>query len=184
MDPNLGWYQPEQEGPALEMYTNLWKRAKMNVHHLESQPEYIPLSNGLTNSSTTTATSVNDPSSNATDHEGDKPVPSNVGHGPALPNGSFPHIYHIHNSKRVHISDNPASTFNLSENPHLCKKYDGTPWRVRNVYSTGIIGLHQEIEDFYNYMKPTPEEHAMREDVVQRISKVIKDVWPEAQVWL
>lgn len=182
MDPNLGWYQPEQEGPALEMYTNLWKRAKMNVHHLESQPEYIPLSNGLTNSSTTTATSVNDPSSNATDHEGDKPVPSNVGHGPALPNGSFPHIYHIHNSKRVHISDNPASTFNLSENPHLCKKYDGTPWRVRNVYSTGIIGLHQEIEDFYNYMKPTPEEHAMREDVVQRISKVIKDVWPEAQV--
>lgn len=177
MDPNLGWYQPEQEGPALDLWSGLWKRAKMNMHHIESQPDYIQLSNG-------TSTTNNDPSPNTTDHEGEKPVPSTVNHGPSVANGPFPsHFYHIHNSKRA-LSDNPASTFNLNENPNICKKYDGTPWRVRNHYSAGIIGLHQEIEDFYNYMKPTPEEHSMREDVVQRISNVIMDVWPEAQVWL
>lgn len=183
MDPNLGWYQPEQEGPALVEWSSIWKRANM-----ENQPEYIPLSNGSTNinpnTHSNTATSTNDSSPNVTDQEGDKPVPSNVGHSPAVPNGSYQsHLYHIQHSKKA-ISDNPASTFNLNENQHLCKKYDGTPWRIRGIYSPGIIGLHQEIEDFYNYMKPTPEEHSMREDVVQRISNVIMDVWPEAQVWL
>lgn len=31
-------------------------------------------------------------------------------------------------------------------------------------------------------MKPTPEEHFMREDVVMRISEVIKNTYPEALV--
>lgn len=173
MDPNLGWYQPEQQGPALELWNSLWKRAKMSMHHIESQPDYIQLSNG---------TGTNESSVNSTENDGEKSAPTSI-HNPLLPNGPFPnpHFYHIHNSKKNH-SDNPASTFNLNENPTICMKYNGTPWRIRSFYSPGIVGLHEEIEDFYNYMKPTPEEHSMREDVVQRISNVIIDVWPEAQV--
>ena len=174
MDPNIGWFQPEQQGPALDMWNSIWKRAKMSMH-IESQPDFIQISNG-----NATANEAN-PSPNATENESDKSAPTNT-HNPVLPNGPFPpHFYHIHNSKRNH-SDNPASTYNFNENPSICIKYDGTPWRVRDTYSPGIIGLHQEIEDFYNYMKPTPEEHSMREDVVQRISNVIIDVWPEAKV--
>ncbi|RXG51280.1 Non-canonical poly(A) RNA polymerase PAPD5 [Armadillidium vulgare] len=42
--------------------------------------------------------------------------------------------------------------------------------------------LHQEIEDFYIWMCPTEEEHYMRTRVVERIEKVIVDLWPEAKV--
>ncbi|KAL0968600.1 hypothetical protein UPYG_G00269040 [Umbra pygmaea] len=59
--------------------------------------------------------------------------------------------------------------------------YTGTPWKTRN-YSAGILGLHEEIQDFYSYMSPRPEEERMRREVVQRIERVIKDLWPTADV--
>lgn len=82
-----------------------------------------------------------------------------------------------------HKRINPASTFNLNNNLHLIAKHGGTPWRKKRAeYAQGIIGLHQEIEDLHWYMSPRVEEHAMRKDVVQRITKVIKEKWPEAKV--
>lgn len=42
--------------------------------------------------------------------------------------------------------------------------------------------LHEEIVDFFNFMSPRPEEEAMRQDVVNRIESVIKDLWPTARV--
>ncbi|XP_015224082.2 terminal nucleotidyltransferase 4B isoform X1 [Lepisosteus oculatus] len=59
--------------------------------------------------------------------------------------------------------------------------YTGTPWKTRN-YSEGILGLHEEIIDFYGYMSPRPEEERMRMEVVKRIESVIKDLWPSADV--
>ncbi|XP_055795539.1 terminal nucleotidyltransferase 4B-like isoform X1 [Salvelinus fontinalis] len=59
--------------------------------------------------------------------------------------------------------------------------YTGTPWKTRN-YSAGILGLHEEIQDFYAYMSPRPEEERMRREVVERIERVIKDLWPTADV--
>ena len=172
MDPNIGWFQPEQQGPALNLWNSIWKRAKMNV--VESQPDFIQISNG-------NSTNESNQSLNATEVDSEKSTSQNLPN-PLLPNGSYPpHFYHFHNAKRA-ISDNPASTYNFNENPGICSKYDGTPWRVRDRYYPGIIGLHQEIVDFHSYMKPTPEEHSMREDVVKRISNVIVEVWPEAKV--
>lgn len=42
--------------------------------------------------------------------------------------------------------------------------------------------LHEEIEDFYEFMSPRPEEDRMRNDVVERITAIIKDLWPPAKV--
>uniref|UniRef100_A0A6Q2Z3V7 Terminal nucleotidyltransferase 4A n=1 Tax=Esox lucius TaxID=8010 RepID=A0A6Q2Z3V7_ESOLU len=90
--------------------------------------------------------------------------------------------------------DNRASTFgfnrsllNISSNSASedagCRAvgYTGTPWKTRN-YSAGILGLHEEIQDFYAYMSPRPEEERMRREVVERIERVIKDLWPTVDV--
>ncbi|XP_038872848.1 terminal nucleotidyltransferase 4B-like [Salvelinus namaycush] len=53
--------------------------------------------------------------------------------------------------------------------------------KTRN-YAVGILGLHEEIQDFYAYMSPRPEEEKMRREVVERIERVIKDLWPTADV--
>lgn len=45
-----------------------------------------------------------------------------------------------------------------------------------------IYSLHQEIEDFYQYMTPTPEEHSMRLEVVRKIKDIIYQLWPKAEV--
>nr|XP_054496739.1 terminal nucleotidyltransferase 4B isoform X2 [Agelaius phoeniceus] len=96
--------------------------------------------------------------------------------------------------------DNKASTFGLNYSlllgrapapadepaaraqPGLAEPlYTGTPWKKRN-YSQGVVGLHEEIIDFYKYMSPRPEEERMRMEVVSRIENVIKELWPNADV--
>ncbi|KAJ8002853.1 hypothetical protein DPEC_G00163280 [Dallia pectoralis] len=90
--------------------------------------------------------------------------------------------------------DNRASTFGFNHSllNSRCKAaagdagcpgvgYTGTPWKTRN-YSSGILGLHEEIQDFYAYMSPRQEEERMRTDVVDRIERVIKELWPTADV--
>lgn len=44
------------------------------------------------------------------------------------------------------------------------------------------FSLHEEIEDFYNYMCPTVEEHDLRVNVVRRIEKVVLSLWQDATV--
>lgn len=81
--------------------------------------------------------------------------------------------------------DNKASTFGFNKSLLLTDGaqdiYTGTPWKSRN-YSDGIVGLHEEIKDFYDYITPRPEEEHMRLEVVARIQRVIKDLWPNAEV--
>ncbi|XP_036399493.1 terminal nucleotidyltransferase 4B [Megalops cyprinoides] len=94
-----------------------------------------------------------------------------------------------HRNKRKR--DNKASTFGFNSSLLLNSPgadevgggggYTGTPWKARN-YSDGILGLHEEIKDFYEYMSPRPEEERMRMEVVERIEGVIKDLWPSADV--
>uniref|UniRef100_A0A8C4IJT5 Terminal nucleotidyltransferase 4B n=1 Tax=Dicentrarchus labrax TaxID=13489 RepID=A0A8C4IJT5_DICLA len=86
--------------------------------------------------------------------------------------------------------DNKASTFGFNSsllnsgsapNTGGYGGYTGTPWKVRN-YSEGIVGLHEEVNDFYEYISPRPEEKKMRLEVVDRIKEVIRDLWPSAEV--
>ncbi|CAH1117234.1 unnamed protein product [Phaedon cochleariae] len=61
--------------------------------------------------------------------------------------------------------------------------YGGCPWRLcKFPYQRGVMGLHQEIEHFYNYMSPTEAEDQIRAEVVQRIEKIITSKWSEAKV--
>ena len=41
--------------------------------------------------------------------------------------------------------------------------------------------LHEEIEDFYEYIKPTKMEHQMRQEVVNRVKDIVRQLWPQAQ---
>ena len=49
-------------------------------------------------------------------------------------------------------------------------------WKRRR-YHWGVVGLHEEIEDFIKFMEPTRIEQAMRDDVLHRIRKVITKLW-------
>ena len=42
--------------------------------------------------------------------------------------------------------------------------------------------LHEEIEDFFQFMVPTAEEHATRLAVIGRIRDAICGLWPKAKV--
>lgn len=57
-----------------------------------------------------------------------------------------------------------------------------TPWKTIDHYPEDPVGLHMEISDFYQYMSPLPEEEAMRQNVVDRISALIMNIWPSAKV--
>lgn len=48
--------------------------------------------------------------------------------------------------------------------------------------SAFIPSLHQEILDFYEFMKPRPAEQNMRRDVGNRVKEVIVRLWPTAKV--
>ena len=57
------------------------------------------------------------------------------------------------------------------------------PWTDPNTkYSRGVVGLHEEIEDFYRWVAPSPTSHQARLEVVERVRAGIKQVWPAAQV--
>ena len=71
-------------------------------------------------------------------------------------------------TKRNHlISGDKRSTF--------------TPW-VTKEYTCDPLGLHEEICDFYKYMKPRPSEVQMRSEVILRTMTIILNRWPLAKV--
>ncbi|XP_037283477.1 terminal nucleotidyltransferase 4B isoform X1 [Rhipicephalus microplus] len=162
MDPSIGWYQPEHYGPALQLWNSIWETQQgletmdLNNSNLRA-PDYIPL-NSATGSVTEVKKNVN---------------------GQNELTGGADKFYNPTKRKR----ENRASTYALYKNQHLISQYGGTPWRseLRHV-RPGILGLHDEIEEFYRYMQPTPAEHQMRLGVIQRIKDVILGLWPQAEV--
>lgn len=60
--------------------------------------------------------------------------------------------------------------------------YPGAPWRRKVAYAKNVIDLHDEINDFYEFMKPLEEEEFMRNRVVSRIETVVSRLWPQAKV--
>ncbi|XP_043074226.1 terminal nucleotidyltransferase 4A isoform X3 [Puntigrus tetrazona] len=103
---------------------------------------------------------------------------------PSHPAAVHSHHHHHHHPGR-RKSDNKASTYGINYLISNCTNgnYDnsGTPWKTRK-YNAGVDGLHEEIMDFYNFMSPRPEETTMRQEVVDRIESVIKELWPTADV--
>ncbi|XP_070502874.1 non-canonical poly(A) RNA polymerase protein Trf4-1-like [Chironomus tepperi] len=69
-------------------------------------------------------------------------------------------------------------------NPNLLSDSSrGQPWRQKDFkYGNGILGLHQEIEQFYAHMLPTPLENAARLEVISRIESLIVKLFPHSSV--
>lgn len=93
------------------------------------------------------------------------------------------HSHSHHPGRRK--SDNKASTYGMNYLLSNCTNGNyastWTPWKTRK-YNPGVLGLHEEVMDFYNFMSPRPEEAAMRKEVVNRIERIIKERWPTADV--
>lgn len=54
-------------------------------------------------------------------------------------------------------------------------------WKTRS-YAFSTKGLHEEVVDFYNFMLPRSSEEAMRNEVVERVTRVIQSKWPDTNV--
>ncbi|XP_022176531.1 non-canonical poly(A) RNA polymerase PAPD5-like isoform X1 [Myzus persicae] len=159
MDPQIGWLQPEQVGPAQEFWSRILdssedtdsnddKYSTETVQEEEDEDEYtLPLDWKFD-------FSIDDQeikTSNLYEH------------------GLFTNI---------------ASTYDMNKmQAHYIGKFGGCPWRHGKSYDRQpICTLHKEIEDFFAYMSATPEEHSMRLDVLERVTNVIHAEWPKAKV--
>ncbi|XP_037831817.1 terminal nucleotidyltransferase 4A isoform X2 [Kryptolebias marmoratus] len=100
---------------------------------------------------------------------------------PPSAHASSSHSHHPGRRK----SDNKASTYGANYWLSNCANGNcantWTPWKTRK-YKPGVLGLHEEVVDFYNFMSPRPEEAAMRKEVVTRIKRIITELWPKADV--
>ncbi|XP_035483594.2 terminal nucleotidyltransferase 4B [Scophthalmus maximus] len=237
MDPRIAWFQPEQLGPANDLWMQIWETTQgLGYLHVNNRYTTGPQSassvkatvngapgavlgsrNGALDSSNTggggeartrgMSTSTGD--GGLAEQRDFIPLETNSNHnnratgrgGVAVGRGQQqqqqqqqgsgvsvlsrgPTDGHPNKRKR----DNKASTFGFYSLPWNggsdaggCDGYTGTPWKARN-YSEGIVGLHEEISDFYEYISPRPEEEKMRLEVVDRIKGVIYDLWPSAEV--
>jgi len=164
MDPSIGWYQPEQLGPAQEFWSRMWdlqlgmesmlikNHSSNNANISDKLPDYISIDEHL-------------------DHKTD-----NANNLTNCDNTT-------QNFRTKRKRENRASLCGWNNSLQEMCRNGGTPWRNgKESYSPGIIGLHDEIEDLYKYMYPTAEEHQMRLDVVTRIRDIILTLWPQAKV--
>ncbi|XP_073515469.1 terminal nucleotidyltransferase 4B isoform X1 [Phyllobates terribilis] len=197
MDPRIAWFQPEQLGPSNSLWMQIWETTQglRNLYFSHHSPASSPAHSGssTTSSSGCEATMYRDsgPASSpgtaapALAEQGDflplDTSSSNNHQQLVSPGGWRKGPEHSNKRKR----DNKASTFGLNYSLlHAAPpggNHSGTPWKGRN-YSDEVIGLHEEILDFYKYMSPRPEEETMRMEVVNRIESVIKELWPSADV--
>ncbi|KAH0535528.1 terminal nucleotidyltransferase 4B-like [Cotesia glomerata] len=213
MDPTIGWYQPEQFGPAKDLWLQIWIAEKgLDTLTLKNENSIVGCGGGGGGGGTNTlVNSVGGGVPTAMATSGNKGAQDFVplqdshinNHSNAAVNNRVAHqedhrnhqtTNHLQRSLPVtsnmyynpsrRKNDNRASTYGLNYNHDtLIGEYGGCPWRIPSKqYSPGIIGLHEEIIDFYNYMCPTIEEHNLRIRVVKRIESIIYEQWPESKV--
>ncbi|XP_041847120.1 terminal nucleotidyltransferase 4B-like [Melanotaenia boesemani] len=230
MDPRIAWFQPEQRGPANNLWMQIWETTQgLGYLHVNNSyttgPHSTSSLNAIVNGASgavltskngaldsnigcgevkTQGMSASTGDGEVTEQRDFIPLDSNSNHNNRAPGrggvggggqqqGSgvavlWRGLSDGHPNKRKR--DNKASTFGFNcsllnsggdSNTGGYEGYTGTPWKVRN-YSEGVVGLHEEIKDFYEYISPRPEEEKMRLEVVERIKGVIHDLWPSAEV--
>lgn len=89
----------------------------------------------------------------------------------------------LHQQQQV-AQDRTSAVYRLDtmSNGDLIGLYPTTPW-VKRIYSSPpVLALHEEINDFYEFIKPIEEEEFMRERVVSRIREIVLRLWPNARV--
>ena len=74
---------------------------------------------------------------------------------------------------------------NNKKNKNFLSDNNTYPWIKRNSLSkqyNGMLKLHYEILEFYEFIKPNAEEIEQRNKVYEYIEKVIKDHWPNWKI--
>uniref|UniRef100_A0A8W7PMH9 polynucleotide adenylyltransferase n=1 Tax=Anopheles coluzzii TaxID=1518534 RepID=A0A8W7PMH9_ANOCL len=194
MDPAVAWYQEEQDGPAKHTWMRIWESNSDLYGPLHAN--YGPGSNngqeGLKGPGGArgelkqfdlplgnTGNSGNNNNNNGAGGGG-----GGTGTGGGLVSSSEKNYNPVRKKLGSMMTENKASTFNMNkQQQRLTGVHGGCPWRPPNFkYGRGIIGLHQEIEQFYAHMIATPTEHALRVMVVSRIEKIVQNLWPSARV--
>ncbi|XP_056605061.1 terminal nucleotidyltransferase 4B [Triplophysa dalaica] len=206
MDPRIAWFQPEQRGPANNLWMHVWETTQTlgnlylnnNCNTASAKPTNNSSEGASSNGSEPTdqqGMSRSKPDSEVAEQFNFIPLETNnnnnsrvvvgrgVGGGGPVGGSEVVGLGKGIPNKRKR--GNKASTFGFNRSLLLTageeQLYTGTPWKKRN-YFEGIVGLHEEIKDFYDYISPRPEEERMRHEVVARIQRVIKDLWPNAEV--
>lgn len=127
MDPKIGWYQPEQFGPAKDLWLHIWETGKdldnLTLKHDNSATmsgksiaqDYVPLESTLNN----------------------RPL-SNDGPRGVQQHNTCNNYYNPSRRK----GDNRASTYGMNYNYEvLVGEYGGCPWQVPTKrYSKGVLG--------------------------------------------
>lgn len=188
MDPYVGWFQEEQDGPALRTWFAIWE-----TNSLEMQQQLEQQNSGK-NSNNSSANNNNNGSCGHHNSNRDSATAYLLQQfgGDSTPTAAdrekiVAHERNYYNPSRRKAGsavDNKASTYNMNKyRQKYIGKYGGTPWRPPMYqYGRGVLGLHREIEQFYEYSLPTPAEHSLRNEVVGRIEYVVKSLWPNACV--
>ncbi|KAM3919185.1 terminal nucleotidyltransferase 4B isoform 1-T1 [Leptodactylus fuscus] len=212
MDPRIAWFQPEQLGPSNSLWMQIWETTQglRNLYFNHNSPASSPAHSGSSSSTTSSSGCEATMYRDSGPAQASSPIPATpplAEQGDFLPletsNNNNNHQQQLvsqspggwrkgpdHSNRNKRKRDNKASTYGLnysllhaaSPGSHGAgDTFTGTPWKSRN-YSDEVIGLHEEILDFYKYMSPRPEEEKMRMEVVNRIENVIKELWPSADV--
>ncbi|XP_028811985.1 terminal nucleotidyltransferase 4B [Denticeps clupeoides] len=203
MDPRIAWFQPEQRGPANNLWMQIWETT-LGVGNLYFNNNYSHGPKALSNGAAANSIAAEDATpgeaarsqgmsalrADVAEQADFLPLETNNNHnnraaaGRGGGAGAWRSTPDAAGQRKKIKTDNKASTYGYNSSlPELraSSVYTGTPWKTRN-YTEGVIGLHEEILDFYEYMSPRPEEERMRLEVVDRIKRVIIEMWPSADV--
>ncbi|KAI5917343.1 hypothetical protein F4810DRAFT_60744 [Camillea tinctor] len=65
------------------------------------------------------------------------------------------------------------------------KGEDPCPWATTDHSATACMGtrLHKEIMDFYEYVRPRDYEERIRQEMLSRLSSLLKRKWPDADIY-
>jgi len=138
MDPKLGWYQPEQQGPSKDLWSRIWEHQQPSITAtVQTIPAYNPYT---TNPSPT----LNGDSGRSDDYQNNIP-----GGGISQKQFGMPVNGGIHmNNHWNRVNDaslrkeNRARTFGLGLNENVKLSHaNGCPWLIPGKqYTRGIIG--------------------------------------------
>lgn len=180
MDPSVAWFQEEQDGPAKRIWLAIWETVSDMDHNNQMAVNNNNSSNNINSNAGMVEQHQNQNTNNNSVNAKKDVFIIDVNNAT---NANDKNYYNPTKRKGSTI-DNKASTYNMNKyEQRLVGKYSGCPWRVPNFrYGRGVIGLHEEIDHFYEHMVPTRIEHEIRKHVVSRIESVVLSLWPSACV--
>lgn len=122
MDPTIGWHQPEQFGPAKDLWLHIWE-AEKGLDILTSKLDISCAMGNKIQQDNSLTDNYNRLSEDRINR---------------LPHNSCNNYYNPSRRK----NDNRASTYGMNYNYNaLVGAYGGCPWRIPNKhYSKGVIG--------------------------------------------